>query len=679
MVTASASTTTLSADRVAELGYCPPCYTAGTVALVVPGARRCRVHLVDQRLLVETTRKGQARLAAPAGARRRIAHPTGLQTACVSCASAGRDTQGLPRDGDDSDPLCIPCWRGRTDRRAVADRRQLVVELRERLDDVESDDVESDGCAACGNPDPVPTCWLCGYSWLAQARIDHEHAQALEAAAATARFTQLAECTEAETRVAELTGWVDRLRATIEAFAVGGRRGRAVELLADLLYRDATGRDSRRGRPSVLARVAGVLAVDAAARITRPGRLRTAELAGCAPRTVTGCWARAEALEWMVRTVQGRRLSLEERTRLGRTYDRAEFDLAPLGGREQAAARAPYLAAALRVLDELLQHAQELLRAAHDDVDTLTARTGATMDMAAMARRTQLRQAVAQALDTARSAADHLTHHAPNICHPRAASTGMSVYSCWSRGYGCPPPNVHPNRRNRRERRREDGASRSPTRSSGRFDGAGSRPQRRPRPGQELGDASPGRRRVPTWAGWAYDLERALRQRWTWLADENPAQVAATLGAALGEEWTAEGLDNWVRRARGGRGMLAAPDNPRGYLKAVLEEALTGPVAPPHPARRHTEHRRALVAAQAAVNREYRDAARVDHAGRAGQATPVGRRSRAAEAAIATIRARTPAHLRRADRAALLDTPAPAGDCDWPATAQPGSGLPRPV
>ncbi|GAB3866328.1 hypothetical protein GCM10029963_78580 [Micromonospora andamanensis] len=116
-MTTALQRTLLPADRVVALGYCPDCYATGAVALVAPGTRRCRAHLVDQRVLVETTSTGQARLAAPAGGRRRPVYATGVQTPCVSCATVGRDKQGLPRDGAGSDPLCIPCWRGRTDRR----------------------------------------------------------------------------------------------------------------------------------------------------------------------------------------------------------------------------------------------------------------------------------------------------------------------------------------------------------------------------------------------------------------------------------------------------------------------------------------------------------------------------------------------------------------------------------
>lgn len=658
----------LSADQVVATGHCPVCAAVGRAVLAAPGRDRCTVHVARPMLLVETTRTGQTRLAAPAGARRRRVYATGLQTSCVPCAAAGVDRQGLPRDGDDADPLCMSCWRARTERaqrHAAAELRAAA--LMETVDDVDL------ACGACGEPEPSPACWLCGYSWLADARATFAQEQAAEAAAVEVRFAQLAECTEAEQRVAELTAWIERLRTTIEAFAAGGHRGRAVELLADLLARDAAARTSKRGRPSVLARVAGVMAVDAIARITRPGRERTAELADCSPRAVTGCWARAEALEWTERTVQGRRLTLDERIRLGRTYDRAEFDIAHLD-RSRAADRAPYLPVALLVLDELLQHALALLEAAHDDVDTLTARTGAVVDHAGMVRRAQLRTAVAQARDTALNSVEHLADHALNICAPRAASTGMSVYSCWSRGFGCPPPIAHPARVDRRTRRRKDGASRSPMRSgAANRDGARSPLLGRPRPPQRACDAPRTPRRAPKWVGWAYELARAVQARWTWLRPAPLPRVAATLGAALGPDWTAQALDAWVHHSRS-RSLLAAPHDPVAYLRAVLEDAFAGPAAPPHPARRHAEHRRALVAVQAAVQREHQDAVRAAQDDRDQATTRPGRRSPAAEAALAAIRARTSGHLRRTDRAALLDTT--AAECDWPEVAQPGAGLP---
>ncbi|MEU0156807.1 hypothetical protein [Micromonospora fulviviridis] len=618
---------------------------------------RPAVPLTDQRLLVETTRTGQARLVAPPGARRRPVYPTGVQTPCVACAAAGVDRQGLPRDGAESDALCIPCWRGRTERQ----HRRLVAEL---LDDVDT------RCAACGDPEPSPACWLCGYSWLATARAEFERDQAAEAAAVDERLALLAERAEVDDRVAELTAWVQRLRATVESYAAGGGRGRAVELLAELLARDAAARASRRGRPSMLARVAGVLAVDADYRTGRralPGRDRSAHLAGCTERAVTAAWARAEALGWAKRTHQGGKLSLAERTELGRYNNRAEFDLVPLHHGDPAA-RAPYVPVALLVLDDLLQHALALLADAEDDVDALVARTGAVVDHAGLVRRAQLRVAAATARETLLADVESIAVaqiETGNFFPPRSASQGEYFSSCLSRGFSCSPAISYSGRVGRTSRR-EERASRSPMRSGPAGSGCDrSHPLRRPRTRYV---ACPPTHRPP---GWAYDLARALRRRWTWLQDEILPRVAATLGAALSEEWTVEALDGWVRRARGGRGLLAAPDNPCGYLKWVLEEALTGPVAPPYPARRHAEHRRraAVEAAGAAAGKlatartgwDDRDqAARAEHAGRGS--------ARHAALAAAAAAARGDHATARAISAADVD--------DWPEVAQPGAGLP---
>ncbi|WP_026190074.1 hypothetical protein [Salinispora mooreana] len=611
---------------------------------------------------VETTRTGQTRLVAPAGARRRITHPTGVQTPCVSCASVGRDTQGLPRDGDGSEALCIPCWRTRTD----AARRRHAAELRAAALEASLVADEAAVCAACGGEEPSPSCWLCGWSWLAQARADHEHAQELDAAAVEHRFAQLAERTRAEQTVAELAGWVDRLRTTIQECATGGRHERAVHLLADVLAREAAARVSSRGRRSKLALVCGVLAVDQAARITRPGRARTAELAGVTERTVTDCWAKAEALEWMERTVQGRRLSFEQRCATGRTYDRAEFDLAHLGGLERAAARAPYLPAALLVLDELLAHALVLLEAAHDGVDALQARAGELTDQAALVRRAQLRAAVAAARDTALTGAELIAAaQLGNFFPPRAASTGMSVYSCWFRGFGCPPSSAHPTSGD--PSRGNSGASRSPT-TAGR---GGAHRVARPRTGQGQ-CANPQRPRSrPEWHGWAYPLARDVQRALEWLEGVPLPRVAATIGARLGPDWTAEAVLAAIGRSRGGRELLAAPDRPLGYLCSLLEDALTGEHEPPHPARRRERHLQKTAAATA------RDATREQWAAReqARQAERAGP-GHGRHAALAAARAATRGD-HTAARTIAATAPKPRGtDEDWPHTAQPGSGLP---
>ncbi|WP_244881207.1 hypothetical protein [Micromonospora maris] len=661
-MTMTVQRTPLSADRVVALGYCPDCYATGTVALVAPGTRRCRAHLVDQRLLVETTATGQARLAAPAGGRRRPVYPTGVQTPCVACAVAGVDRQGLPRDGAGSDPLCIPCWRGRTDRQNAVERRRLVTELRERLDIDELTE-----CAACGEPEPTPTCWLCGYSWLAEARAEHEHLLTLEAAAVATRFAQLTEMDEARERVSTMAAWIERLTETLTAFHAGDSWGRPVWLLADLLARDAATRSSRRGRRSALGMVCGVLAVNADRRSGRramPGRAGTAELAGCDnTRPVTDAWRRAEALGWCVRVEQGRRLTYAERCATGRSQARAVFDITPLHHGDPAA-QAAQIPAALDVLADLLDHARTLLAAAQERVDALDARAGGWVDYREQVRRQQMRRAVA-------AARDHARDQATNFRTPHTVSQAMSVYSSLFRGLPISPPITSIPSVDDRQSRRKDGASRSSTRAA--VDRGCARPLsvQRPRPAQRHGDASRPRRARPEWSGWAYALARAVQDRWVWLRHTPLPRVAATLGATLGPDWTAEALDAWVRRSRS-RPVLTTPDSPVAYLRAVLEDALTGPAAPPYPARRHAEHRRALVAAQAAEQHERHTLAHADEDDRDRVATRPGGRSPAVEAALAAVRARTSGRLRRADRAAL---DVPAAECEWPAVAQPGAGL----
>ncbi|WP_255436160.1 hypothetical protein [Salinispora sp. H7-4] len=617
---------------------------------------------------VETTGTGQTRLVAPAGVRRRITHPTGVQVPCVSCAIVGRDTQGLPREGEGSDALCIPCWRTRADaarrRRLAAKRRAAALEA--------SLLVEAPVCAACGGEEPSPGCWLCGWSWLAQVRADHEHAQALEAAAVEARFAQLAQRAEAEQRVAELAGWVQRLQVTVSAYAAGGGRGRAVELLADVLSREAGARMCRRGRPSRLARVAAVLAVDSDWRTGRralPGRERSAQLAGCTTRTVTDCWARAEALGWARRTHHGRRLSLAERTERGRCNDRAEFDLAPLH-RGDPAVRAPYIPVALLVLDDLLQHALVLLAAAQDDLDALIARTAGVVDHAVLARRAQLRQAVAAARDTLLTdveVAAAAQIDTGNFFPPRSASQGEYLSSCLSRGFAQPPTKTHSTSGD--PSRGEGGASRSTTRGSG-----GAHRVARPRTRQSE-CANPRRPRRPDWHDWAYPLAQGIQRALEWLKGVPLPRVAATIGARLGPAWTLEALLEAIDRPRGGRELLTAPSRPLGYLVALLDAALTGEHEPPHPARRYDEHRQAAadtrrrdMVDQAATTATAREATRAQWAARerARQAERAGPGA-GRHAALAAARAAA-----RGDHTAARAIAA----ADWPDVAQPGDGIP---
>ncbi|MFI9531425.1 hypothetical protein [Micromonospora rosaria] len=635
-----------------------------------------RVALLDgpeaaARLAVTPDRWGQFRIAVPAQARSRPVHPTGQQTGCVRCAAAGVDRQGVSRDGVGSDPLCLPCWRGPRERQGAGNRRRLVAELRQRLDlDV------PEGCAVCGSAHPVPECWLCGWSHLAAASAAQEAADAAEAARVAEEFDRITEIAEAQDRVDELAAWVDRLHAVLEGHQAGSGRARAVRLLADLLARDTAARSTTRGRPGALARVAAVMAVDAdwrSGRRAMPGRARTAELAGCTQRAVTSAWARSCALGWATRTHAGRRLSLPERIETGRSQDRACYDLTPVH-QGDLTAQAALVPTALAVLADLLDHADTLLAAAQQHLDGLRARAGGWAERRDVERLDRMRKAVAAAVTRA-VVAPAITARpidTGNLFAPRMAPQGENLSSCPYQGLLISPSIAYAASEDRRGRRKS-GASRSSTRAGrhDRRDGAGRSPGRHPRPRQGVPAGSRAARPLPKWSGWAYDLARAVQDRWVWLRPAPLPRVAATLGATLGSDWTAEALDAWVRRSRS-QALLAAPDNPVAYLRAVLEDVLTGLAAPPHPARRHTEHRRALVVEQAAADRAARAADRDQDA--TAVAVP-GRRSAAAEAALAEIRARTSGHLRRTDRAALLDDGA-GGECDWPEVAKPGAGLP---
>lgn len=105
---------------------------------------------------------------------------------------------------------------------------------------------------------------------------------------------------------------------------------------------------------------------------------------------------------------------------------------------------------------------------------------------------------------------------------------------------------------------------------------------------------SPRARSRPSWASWAGDLARALREAWPWLRAAPVPRVAATLGARLGPEWTAGDVVRFVTRQRP-RGLLDNPAAPVAYLRTLLDETLTGLVEPPAAARLHDERRRQLV------------------------------------------------------------------------------------
>ena len=668
-------TITLDAARIVALGFCPNCYATGTPVPVLAGRHRCAAHLVDERLLLERTASGQVRLVAPAGARRRPVYATGLQVACVSCSAAGVDRLGMPRDGAGSDPLCVPCWRGRADRRDVGERRRLIGELRERLDvDVQV------GCAVCGAAQPMLDCWFCGHAYLAEARAAYEAEVADRAAVEAEVFARLAALTEAEARVADVTGWIERLQAVVSAWTDPkrvGRRGRAVLLTADLLARLTAARTTRRGRPSVTSYVGAVLAVDADYRSGRralPGRERTAWLIGCSDRAVYNAFVQVEGLGWAKRIRRGGRNSLQRRMETGRPNDRAEHDLAPLHRSPiDPATRALYVPAALELLGELLQRALATLGQEQNALDELRARSETTPHRDELVQRARLRAAVAHIQDTITTLVpdalpDRIT------CRTHTVSRGEYLSSCLSRGFSissaimilsqgcCGQP----------ARRRKGGASRSSTRAR-RVDRLTDTPQRLQRPRTDQGQEGPSRpaRRRPDWTQWAYPLAQALRDRWRWLEALPLPRTAAILGTRLGPRWTAQAVDEWVRRARG-RAVLADPREPGAYLCAVLDEAVTSGVEPPHWSRRVEAHqaelaaqRRAVEVERAAVQRQRQEAVRAEAVEREAVAVPASGNA-AYQAARAALARRT------APAAAEIEVEAGG----WPTAIQPGSGLP---
>jgi hypothetical protein len=586
-------------------------------------------------------------------------YESGLRVPCSPCAAAGRDAWGMPeRVEGDPTPLCLTCWRRRE--RQAGRRGQAVDDV--PVEWVEDLPVE---CAACGSLDPDPGCWLCGWSWLADADAENERWVAEQQEAVDEQFARLAAREQDAERVAWLTGWVARLRQVLAAYADPDRRGaavsprwgRAVELLADALARDALERaaGTARGRPSAFRMVAAVMAVDADFRSGRramPGRAQCAELAGVSERAVSTAWKRGVAIRAWRRTVLGRRLTLAERVESGRGNDRAVYDLRPVHRSADPAARDAMVPAALAALDELLGWNLQLLvdaeRAldAHDAPYRGTGRAPDAATIATRADRVRLRQAVAATRTAAITLAGHLS--TANICTPHTVSRGECVSSCL-RGLALTfvdRGNLGARRRPRRGRGKgEGGASRSSTRTARADlggDGSvvarpdGTQPVRHPRTPYRKGgpspvngvfgpEATPGprRRRRPEWHDWAYRLAHGLRKLWPWLRYEPLDLVAATLGARLGPRWSAADVVDFIERSRAGRGLPVVIHTPVGLLRDLLEEALTGELQPPYPARRHTEHqrelaerRRAASVAAAAARRAAAEAARAEHAQR---------------------------------------------------------------
>lgn len=651
---------------------------------------------------------GQLRFVLPSVPRQ--LYPTGVQLACAACAKAGvRDTHGQPRRGmpyrfaGDPTPLCIPCWRGEERRRQRAADEELLARFWDTVGGVE---VSATGdvlvaavatavCAVCGLAEPAPTCWLCSYTWLAQARREFAADLEFDAAEVAERLVAIEAVATAEARVAELAGWVERLRACLDAYGRPhpGSRGRPVELLADVMARDAADRSTLRGRPGALHRVAAVVAVDADWRTGRralPGRARTAELAGCSERAVTSAWRRGEHLGWAVRTRQGRRLSLAERVELARSNDRAEFDLVQLYRSDVASElRAAWVPVALGVLGDVMDDAMTLLGAAEDELETARARYGTGTGWQDRVESAQRRRAVARVVDEV-CALPAAMIHSTNIFSPRTASTGEDVSSgsYWGLRYspimirsGNPPASAE-------GRAKTTGASRSPTEGAQRDHGGvgyrggqGHEPHHLGHPRTDCGVRRRSRRvERPQWASWAYPLARELFRVWPWLTGSPLPWVAAALGAALGPEWTAAAVVDLVRTRCGPFAPAEDIHSPAAYLRELLRQALTGPIAPSYPARAHTAARRAVVAAYAEAAHAATAAAWTAADARAIAAVPAT--DSVAADALASLRARLPQGLRRPNRVAQLGPQTPAVDTEpavepWPDVAQPGAGLPH--
>jgi hypothetical protein len=686
-------------------------------------------------LAVETARTGQLRLVVPA--LHQLAYPTGEQVPCARCAERHVHKLGVRRFPGDPTPLCKRCWRLEERRRARQERAELAELVWQSVGEVAA----AEHCPACGparagvpaTADLLPAaavpvwqrrrarrrargesrqapCWLCEVSEWARLRTEFEREQsaaaaaeaaaaAVRAAAVEAEFARLTVCSEAEARVEKLRAWVERICGVLEAYHAGRGHGRAVELVAEVLARQARHRTSARGRPSGLGVVSVVQAVGANSRSGRramEGREWTAEAAGVGVRTVTSAWREGEGLGAWIRVVLGRRLTFAERCETGRGNDRTVFDFTPLH-RGDASARVAFVAPALALFARVLERGQALLQEAESVVDQLRAEARAVhaaaradsrrveqaRDWAEYARRARMRQAVVRTLSKIENPA------APpspvgNFGAPHTVSRGENVSSCSSsKGLSfstptmihsatcCVPPFGG----------RRGGASRSSTeKAPGDLGCGGSHRQDHPRKLQEVGRRPQGRSR-PAWATWARDLTRDLVKLWPGLVnDETPLPwIAATLGSRLGPGWSAETLLEWLVAQHGGP-VLAAPDLPARYLRQLLDRVLTSDVTPPHPARRHDEHRRGVAAAAGAELRARQERARAELDARDAAAAAEregageGRAAARARAEQATAD-RAAARQARGARLSALES-AQAADDAWPPVAAPGSGLP---
>jgi hypothetical protein len=386
-------------------GWCVACRAVDDFTPAVDaGLQACQAHL---RLLPRRSPgAGQLQMAVdvtvvpPA---LRAPYATGEQQWCSDCVAAGlaEPRQGMSeRTAGDPTPLCMTCWRSRSDR--ARRRRGLspeqagwVADLQVRL-----------ACEVCGRSGSTGDCWRCGdqVSFLAAARAVHEHDQAqLDAEHGRVDVlvgehrAALDEVGRRERRLQEVIAWRERVEQVVAALprlTKTGSRGRlqvardgtgwsrAWWLLADFLARDAADRRrkglSRRGRPSQLPLVVAVMAIAASresGRRAMRGLSWTALFAGVAERTVTTGWARTVELGCAERVEQGRILTVDERRELGRHRQRAVYDFAHLH-RSPVDAQ-PYLAAAAALLAQLLERAELLVGEHQALVDDATAAAAA--------------------------------------------------------------------------------------------------------------------------------------------------------------------------------------------------------------------------------------------------------------------------------------------------------------
>jgi hypothetical protein len=441
---------------------------------------------------------------------------------------------------------------------------------------------ELDACEACGSPDPDASCWLCGPRWLRELDADWEAEQAraaAERAAEDARVIQVMEAfADVEARAALLARYVERFAAALADYEAG--RAYAVELVADAIAREAAARGTRRGRPSSAADVAAVLAVDGDPRIGRhalPGRDHTAELVGCSTRAVTRAWEALEAAGWCRRVRQGGSLPLARRAELGRSMDRAEFQLRLLIA-EDCAGHGPHMAAAAAVYAALLARTAEMLAEAQAELDALRRAHGGRQEPGEVARRARLRYVVRQALSAPRLATT--VHQEGNFVSPSGGLQVSTEGSGLTWGLSSPEKSHQSGHLLVRPAGRDGFSGASPTiRGRARDDLGCPRPPHPQRP-RTLGVSGRGSRRQarrPEWAAWAYRVAAELRHVWDFLDGEPIHRLAATLGGRLAPRhpdgpWTAERLVDVAEAGRSGMRLLAAPQRRLAYLRSLLDE-----------------------------------------------------------------------------------------------------------